>query len=342
MRRGLTRAFRKFDAYSLAKWDESEKAVKLRDVLFLIHAAPHPKPCSCVTGGERCLWGRLIDGTLEAPDTWEVALSAGKDKKETWERLLRERKIGDMAVLMNLRNMQKAEVDRSLIKERLRSWSPNSVALPFRFIAAAKAAPDFEDDLGVAMGAALKQATRLPGRTLYVVDVSGSMQAMLSAKSTMDRINAAAGLAMLLREVSDDVTIYATAGDDRTCIHATEKVAPRHLFALRDAIKQTMSRLGGGGIFAYQALTYIEEHEREPFDRVIVLTDEQDCDNNPARTLAKSPRLAPNMYLLNVAPYSPGLVTEGGWTRVNGWSQRVVDYIAFAETGRILSAEDHE
>src|SRR5579871_1298475 len=38
-KRGLARAFVKFDAYQLAKYDR-EAAVKLRDVLFLCHAKP--------------------------------------------------------------------------------------------------------------------------------------------------------------------------------------------------------------------------------------------------------------------------------------------------------------
>src|SRR5215469_3159939 len=39
VKRGLARAFTKFDAYQLAKYDR-ESAVKLRDVLFLCHAKP--------------------------------------------------------------------------------------------------------------------------------------------------------------------------------------------------------------------------------------------------------------------------------------------------------------
>jgi len=57
--------------------------VKLRDVLLLCHAKAEKR-------GAGALWKKLVENTLESPDTWEVALSAGKDKRETWERLLRE------------------------------------------------------------------------------------------------------------------------------------------------------------------------------------------------------------------------------------------------------------
>ena len=51
----------------------------------------------------------LVDGELATPDTWEVALSSGGDKRELWERLLRERKLGDTRVAVATRlNLQSA------------------------------------------------------------------------------------------------------------------------------------------------------------------------------------------------------------------------------------------
>ena len=69
---GLARAMQKFDAYQLAKYDR-EKAIRLRDVLFMVHAKPKDE-------AQAALWKQLVDGTLPPPDTWEVALSAGGDK----------------------------------------------------------------------------------------------------------------------------------------------------------------------------------------------------------------------------------------------------------------------
>lgn len=85
-KKGLAKAFRKFDGYQLAKYNR-DGVVKLRDVLFLTH----PKP---VDDTQKALWDKLAAGTLESPDTWEVELSAGKNKKDTFERLLRERNWG--------------------------------------------------------------------------------------------------------------------------------------------------------------------------------------------------------------------------------------------------------
>lgn len=137
MKRGLARAFTKFDAYQLAKYDR-ESVVKLRDVLFLCHAKPKDEV-------QAALWKKLVENTLESPDTWEVALSAGKDKRENFERLLREGKLGGLAVLRNLRLMLASGVDPKLIRERLDKGVAR--ALPFRFVTAARYAPKFEDAL---------------------------------------------------------------------------------------------------------------------------------------------------------------------------------------------------
>ncbi|MGB7233768.1 MAG: TROVE domain-containing protein, partial [Candidatus Acidiferrum sp.] len=115
VKRGLAQAFTKFDAYQLAKYNR-ESAVTLRDVLFLCHAKPKDAE-------QEAVWKKLVENTLEPPDTWEVALSAGKDKRENFERLLGEGKLGGMAVLRNLRLMLASGVDPKLIRERLeKEW----------------------------------------------------------------------------------------------------------------------------------------------------------------------------------------------------------------------------
>jgi hypothetical protein len=81
VKKGLGNALRKFDEYQLAKYNRTQKEVKLCDVLNLCH----PKPDN---SEQADLWGRLLQGTLETPDTWETKLSAGADKKDTFTRLI--------------------------------------------------------------------------------------------------------------------------------------------------------------------------------------------------------------------------------------------------------------
>jgi len=106
VKKGLAKAFRKFSAYNLGSGTGTTKS-KLRDVLFLSH--PKPKDTE-----QAATWKALVDETLETPDTWEVALSAGADKKATWGAPESgENRLGYMALLMNLRNMESAKVDHS-------------------------------------------------------------------------------------------------------------------------------------------------------------------------------------------------------------------------------------
>src|SRR5579863_8295659 len=163
VKRGLARAFTKFDAYQLAKYDR-ESVVKLRDVLFLCHAKPRNEEQAEV-------WKKLVENTLESPDTWEVALSAGKDKRETWTRLLSEGKVGGMAVLRNLRLMLAAGVQPKLVAERLEKGVAR--ALPFRFVTAARHAPKLEEAIEKAMLKNIAEFEKLPGVTGLLVDVSG-------------------------------------------------------------------------------------------------------------------------------------------------------------------------
>lgn len=111
VKKGLAAAFRKFDAYALAKYNR-DNPVKLRDVLFLAHAKPRDE-------AQAGVWKQLVEGELSSPDTWEVTLSGGADKREAFERLLRENKLGALALLRNLRNMAQIGVDETLVKTAL-------------------------------------------------------------------------------------------------------------------------------------------------------------------------------------------------------------------------------
>ena len=305
VKRGLARAFTKFDAYQLAKYNR-DAAVKLRDVLFLCHAKPKDAEQDAV-------WKKLVENTLESPDTWEVALSAGKDKRENFERLLREGKLGGLAVLRNLRLMLASGVDPKLIRERLEKGVAR--ALPFRFVTAARHAPKLEEAIEAAMLKGIAGFETLPGATGLVVDVSGSMEGRLAAKSETTRMDAAAGLAILLREKAGEFSI-ATFSD--ACV----ELPARRGFALRDAIANSQAH---SGTYLKRALTELSgKREWRDLDRVIVITDEQSHDGI-------LPAWTKRAYVVNVAPYKHGVSYGHGWTHIDGWSERIVDYIAAAE-----------
>ncbi len=317
MKKGLAAAFQKFDRYSLSKYANRDGQVAMRDVLFLVHAKPQ-------NDEQTELWKELAENKLTAPDTWESNLSSGKDKKATFTRLIEENQLGTLALLRNLRNMQEAKVDQSVIRGALTNMRTERV-LPFRFITAAKYAPKLEPELEQAMFRCLDGMPKLTGKTVLVVDCSGSMQGKISGKSELDRLSAAAALAMLLREVCEDVVIYATAGDDCARKHATMLIPPRRGFGLRDLLSygKTYHTIGGGGIFLKQVIDVLREKESDA-DRIVVFTDEQDCDlvNKPSSAMP----FGKNNYLINVGADRNG-IGYGEWLHVDGFSEATLDFI---------------
>lgn len=299
MKRGLAKAFRKFSAYQLAKYDRDGQ-VRLRDVLFLCHPKPKDEEQAKV-------WKQLIEGTLQSPDTWEVSLSRGDDKKATFERLIAEQKIGYLALLRNLRNMMQAGCDERLVKNAILSRIGAERVLPFRFVAAARACPQLEVAIDVAMLAGLVDLPPLEGRTVVLVDVSGSMDSRLSAKSDMTRLDAAASLASLL---TGDVRVFSFTDD-------VVEVPHRLGMAGVDAIVRSQPH---GGTMLGRAVTHANSLVH---DRLIVITDEQSSDPVP------SPR-ANRAYMINVASYRHG-VGYGDWTRIDGFSENVLRFISEIE-----------
>ena len=322
VKKGLAKAFNKFDAYSLAKYNRNE-TVKLRDVLFLCHAKP-------IDAIQDTTWKKLINGTLESPDTWEVALSTGKNKKDTWERLIKEKKLGALALLRNLRNMESVNVNTSLIKQALLDMKTDRV-LPFRFITAAAHAMHFESELEQSMMKCLKNRTKLPGKTILVIDVSGSMYSgYISEYSELNRAKAACSLGILVRELCEDAHIYATAGNDGTRVHATQEVPARRGFALSDAIYKMTGPLHGGGIFLTPVTKWLKEKEKDA-DRIIVITDEQDCAGPGTNAPSNANPFGKYNYLINVGTYKNGIGYDK-WIHINGFSESILDFIQAYET----------
>ena len=132
------------------------------------------------------VWKRLIAGELTAPGPWEVALSSGANKRGCWSGGWPERSWA-LALLRNLRNMREAGVEENLVLAALGTRNTARV-LPFRFLAAARYAPHWEEALEQAMlkcvaGQEKLAGNVLLGKTIVLVDVSGSMTAPLCRRS---------------------------------------------------------------------------------------------------------------------------------------------------------------
>jgi hypothetical protein len=298
VKRGLAWSMRRFSEYELAKYNRDSE-ITPRDVLFMSHAKPKDE-------AQAALWKKLAANELATPDTWEVQLSAGADKKGAFERLIREKKLGYFALIRNLRNMEQVGAEVELVREAILARKGGAdKLLPFRYIAAARHAKQFEPQLDMAMQAALAELPKLTGTTIVLVDNSGSMSARLSRKSDMTRADAAAGVAIVARGVCESVRVFAFSDN---CV----EVPPRTGMALRDAIR-TATRMGNTQLGA--AVTKLGDLSH---DRLIVITDEQSAD--------RVPEPKGFGYMINVASNRNG-VGYGKWLHVDGWSDAVVRFI---------------
>ena len=129
-------------------------------------------------------------------------------------------------------------------------------------------------------------------------------------------MDAAAGLAILLREKAEEFSI-ATFSD--SCVElpsaARFRAARRH------------REVAGARRHVPEARADAPERDSATgakLDRLIVITDEQSHDGILPAWTAQA-------YVVNVAPYKHGLSYGNGWTHIDGWSERIVDYIAAAE-----------
>lgn len=326
MRRGFSWAFDRFDEYTLGKWNR-DNPIKLRDIAFLAHIKP--RPCN------GALYANLVNKShyptctkssnfpvvetyalgefegLKTPDTWEVALSSGADKKSTWERLLNEKKLGVMAALMNAKAISELGIDKGLFATALDN---NRRQLPFMYIRAAKAAPRYEDIIEKSMLEAVSKEEKLKGKTLVLVDVSGSMDAVISAKSETTRADIGAGFAMLLKEVCEHADIGSFS-------NTFVEVRSRRGFALRDAI---MTSQGHGGTSIGASLIKALSVFLINFDRLIIITDEQSGDAIPTLYI-------PHKYMINIGTDKHGIALDKGWVKISGFSETSIRYICELE-----------
>jgi hypothetical protein len=135
--------------------------------------------------------------------------------------------------------------------------------------------------------------------------------AKVSAKSEIDRFDAACGLAMIVRELCDRARIF-TFSD--YCV----EVAPRRGFALT---QQLIAAGQFGGTMLGNAVKRVYQEFPE-CERLIVVTDEQSADK-PKQPQGRG-------YIVNVGTYQNG-IAYGPWVSIDGWSEAIVEFIRESE-----------
>ncbi|MFI0369680.1 TROVE domain-containing protein [Actinomadura sp. 1N219] len=269
------------------------------------------------------------DRLRSAGITWEALAGwlQGPMDAAAWEAIIPS--MGVMALTRNLRNFDRAGVsDEVAATVAAKLADPGVIArsrmFPFRFLAAHRAAPSLRWawPLQQALDHSLANVPALTGRTLILVDRSGSMFGRVSDKSGLNRADAAAifGTALALRAASADLVEFGT-GHRPVRVDAGESLL---------TVLERFTSMGGTNTAAA-----VRAHYRK-HDRVVIVTDEQAWGGrHGADPTAHVPADVP-VYTWNLAGYKHGHGPSGGGNRhvFGGLSDAAFRLIPLLEGGR--------
>lgn len=348
LKKGVARAFYKFDEYQFAKYDRDTE-VTIRDAMFLTH----PKPIK----EKEALFKMIADKKLPVPYTWETELSRddGTNKQEKWESLIASKKVGYMAQLKNLRNMLEENVSNIQVvldnfadeKEVLRSRQ-----LPFRFFSAYRAVADVGAFKASAvmecLESAIKHSTKnikgfdINTNVLVACDMSGSMQAPLSPKSKIQNFEIGLTLGMLLQNRCESV-ITGLFGEDWKVVQLPRTNILANTHKLVNMIGEVGHSTNG-----YKAIRWLYE-EGHKADKVFIFTDcqlwhsdyEYSWGGMQHSTLkdewTKYKKAVPNakLYIFDLSGYgtTPIDLSTKDVYMIAGWSEKVFNVLDALEKG---------
>ena len=350
LRRGIEDALVELaDAYTLAKYALPRRAVTLRDVFNRVHPTP-------VDEDQEALFERFVRGGLDdypaveplpSPKTWETVVSERGSTREVWETLLEDDdySLPIFASIRNLRNMLEAGVDAATIVDHLDLDAVRHAPLsPFRYYQAYKAlqdaglsAPAVERWLEQAVDVATGNVPDGLGDTFVGVDLSGSMDGVLSANSALRFKEIGSLFGAVLAE--QGARVGAFGSDFRVVsMHADTPVLQRQAAVL------DVDRDVGNATNGWKVLEHLRETETV-VDRVVLFTDMQLWDSregvgDDAKTVRETfeayrDSVAPDasLYLIDLASYGDLATPEGHENvyNVSGWSENVLEFVEHAE-----------
>ena len=171
--------------YQLGKYKLKGKEYNMYDLINITHA-------------HSATIDKYKAGTLETPDIWETAISGSKseeEKSQNWQRLVEENKLGYLALIRNLRNIINSSPDADWIEKYLIPQIENKTAIkkslvfPYQIYCSWKNYGIRNISIDAALDRAFRIACgnmpKMDGRTVIVLDVSGSMEDKLSSNSSL-------------------------------------------------------------------------------------------------------------------------------------------------------------
>lgn len=274
-----------------------------------------------------------VEALRRAGMTWEDALSlAGDrvDKARLWAALIPT--MGIFALARNLRNIDQAGVtDADVAPALARFGDPAQVArsrmFPFRWLAAYEQAPSLRwgHALDQALQASLAALPAFPGRTLVLVDTSGSMTSIpYSSKSKMAPIKAAAVFGVALAAKGEAVDLVGFADGRRPFRHTVARGAS--VIREVDAFCRRSGEDGHGTAIAASLRAAYAGH-----DRVVIVSDMQTMDGGVSAAVPASTPI----YGFNLGGYRPAAMASApGRVELGGLTDATFRLIPMIEDGR--------
>lgn len=341
MKREIANVIQKFDEYQIAKYD-SGRGIKFRDVLRITHPVP-------VNEKVEEMFGRILNGTLETPYTWETELSAKGNTKEVWNELGASGKMGYMAALRNIRNIIRSGADIEPVLEMIADPEKvrRSRQLPFRFYAAYKTlqhdglmTPEIRNALEKALTASVGSIEMIPGRTLIAVDTSGSMSSRVSAKSDMACVDIAALMGAIAQRICEDAAVCYFSSATRTGKGYTVAHYGRY-DSILDICERTACASGCTNMHLPMVYALTEDKGTRPFDRVIYFSDNM-CNESWSGLKTVQSDIDQYREKFNKNFWVHGIDMQGYGTQqfcgtkfnlIAGWNEGILGFIMKAENG---------
>lgn len=249
----------KASEYELAKYAQSNKTVKLVDLINLVH----PKSEAI---------HKFMNGKVKNTDnTWEAIRSAGG----TWKEAINV--MGHMALLRNLRNFEQNAIDSKLYSDKLICGVKNGKQLPFRYWSAYTACSTKanKDLAGTCMEMSIAELPNLEGNNMFLCDNSGSAQVTCISDMGSVKVSEIANLTgAIMSKISDKGTI-GLFGDKLINVEVThhDNVLDVMSKCSRGAEKVGQATENGIWLFFKEAIS-----KRTVYDNVCILSDMQAGD----------------------------------------------------------------
>lgn len=317
LKKGLGAALARFDEHQVAKYRRDHGDFKMVDAVNLVR----PKATTALS--------KLVKGELAPAQTWEAKLTqAGNGessdeiaaaKTQAWGQLVRERNLGYLALLRNLRNI--LEHAPELVEEvGAQLADPKSVAkslvFPFQFLSAVEAleqgnlpgASRVMEALNDAIDHSLANVPKFDGAALVALDSSGSMVGRPQVIGSLFAATLVKATGADLMLFSDDAKYVSLNRRDPTLTAA-----------------RSIPFISGGTNF-----NAIFQRANRAYDRIVILSDMQGWVGGgaPVQPFAAYERkfgVKPRVYSFDLKGYGTLQFPQERVYCLAGWSDRVFE-----------------